>query len=92
MSKLPSISGKNLISLLVKNGFSVLRTKGSHCFIKHEDCRSTVIPIHSNEDLGPGILSKILRDLDLKKMICVILLKVSKEYLFHKFIYTNLLS
>jgi predicted RNA binding protein YcfA (HicA-like mRNA interferase family) len=39
--------------------------KGSHHFIRHQDGRSTVIPAHSGEVLGPGITAKILRDCDL---------------------------
>jgi len=67
MSKLPNISGKKLISLLGKIGFELIRVKGSHHFIKHKDGRVTVIPIHTKEDLGPGILSKIIKDIDLTK-------------------------
>jgi predicted RNA binding protein YcfA (HicA-like mRNA interferase family) len=67
MSKLPSISGKKLVSLLEKIGFEILGIKGSHCFIKHPDGRTTVIPVHANEDLGPGILAKILKDVEISK-------------------------
>lgn len=67
MSKLPKLSGKNLISILEKNGFKTVRIKGSHHFVKHLDGRCSVIPVHSNEDLGPGIIVKILRDLELTK-------------------------
>ncbi|MHB8904790.1 MAG: type II toxin-antitoxin system HicA family toxin [Melioribacteraceae bacterium] len=67
MSKLPSISGKKLVSLLQQIGFEVIRVKGSHHFIKHKDGRATVVPIHANEDLGIGILSKILKDCELSK-------------------------
>jgi predicted RNA binding protein YcfA (HicA-like mRNA interferase family) len=67
MSKLPNISGKKLIQLLKKNGFEVIRTRGSHHFIRHKDGRGTVIPVHANEDLGPGILSKIMNDIEISK-------------------------
>jgi predicted RNA binding protein YcfA (HicA-like mRNA interferase family) len=67
MLKLPNISGKKLISLLEKIGFEVIRIRGSHHFIKHKDGRVTVIPVHANEDLGPGILTKIIKDIELKK-------------------------
>lgn len=67
MLKLPRISGKKLISILSDCGFHVRRIKGSHYFLRHEDGRSTVIPVHSNEDLGPGIVSKILKDCELQK-------------------------
>ena len=50
-----------------KVGFSVIRTKGSHHFIRHSDGRSTVDPIHSGETLGPGILASILRDVKLSR-------------------------
>jgi predicted RNA binding protein YcfA (HicA-like mRNA interferase family) len=54
--------GKALILALRKIGFEVLRIKGSHHFLRHPDGRTTVVPVHSGETLGPGLLSKILRD------------------------------
>ena len=65
MSKAPSLKGKNLISLLKKFGFSVIRIKGSHHFLRHKDGRCTSVPIHSGEEIGPGLLSIILHDCEL---------------------------
>ncbi len=65
MTSLPSLSGKELIAALRKAGFEVLRVKGSHHFLRHADGRSTVVPVHSGESIGPGLLAKILRDCDL---------------------------
>jgi predicted RNA binding protein YcfA (HicA-like mRNA interferase family) len=62
MSRSPRITGPELIAALVRAGFQVLRLRGSHHFLRHEDGRSTVVPAHSGETLGPGLLSKILRD------------------------------
>jgi len=67
MSKLPSLTGKELVSLLKKVGFIVERQRGSHVFLKHADGRVTVVPIHSGETIGPGLLSKILRDVEMTK-------------------------
>lgn len=67
MTTFPSITGKKLLSVLVMLGFELLRTKGSHHFLRHADGRSTVVPIHGNETLGPGLLAKILRDCDLTR-------------------------
>jgi len=61
MSRTPRLTGSELISALSKAGFGVLRIKGSHHF-RHPDGRSTVVPAHSGETLGPGLLHKILRD------------------------------
>ena len=47
---------------LAKAGFDVLRVKGSHHFLRHQDGRRTVVPAHSGETIGPGLLHKILRD------------------------------
>jgi predicted RNA binding protein YcfA (HicA-like mRNA interferase family) len=67
MSKFPAISGKQLIAVLNKLGFEVVRIKGSHHFLRHEDGRSTVVPVHSGETIGPGLLSKVLRDCELTR-------------------------
>jgi len=62
MSRLPRLTGPELVALLAKAGFVVLRIKGSHHFLRHKDGRSTVVPAHSGETIGPGLLHKILRD------------------------------
>ena len=62
MSTYSAVTGKALILALQKIGFEVLRIKGSHHFLRHPDGRTTVVPVHSGETLGPGLLSKILRD------------------------------
>jgi len=67
MSTSPAISGKLLIKTLEGFGFSVVRSKGSHFFLKHKDGRCTTVPVHSGESIGIGLLSKILRDCELKK-------------------------
>ena len=67
MSNFPALSGKKLVRILKKLGFEVIRTKGSHNFLRHSDGRSTTVPVHSNETLGTGILSKILKDCELNR-------------------------
>ncbi|HUP92175.1 MAG TPA: type II toxin-antitoxin system HicA family toxin [Solimonas sp.] len=62
MSRLPSVSGRKLIAALKRLGFEVIRTKGSHNYLRHPDGRTTVVPVHSGEDIGRGLLAKILRD------------------------------
>jgi predicted RNA binding protein YcfA (HicA-like mRNA interferase family) len=65
MSRTPRITGADLIAALVKAGFRVIRVKGSHHFLRHEDGRATVVPTHSGETIGLGLLHKILRDCQL---------------------------
>ena len=67
MTKLPSLTGKRLIAALNNAGFKVLRIKGSHHFLRHLDGRTTVVPVHSGETIGPGLLAKILRDCEITR-------------------------
>lgn len=67
MSRLPSVTGKEVVAALLQAGFEVVRVKGSHHFLRHADGRTTVVPVHAREALGPGLLSKILRDCDLTR-------------------------
>jgi predicted RNA binding protein YcfA (HicA-like mRNA interferase family) len=60
MSRTPRVTGTDLIAAPGKAGFSVRRVKGSHHFVRHEDGRSTAVPVHSGETIGPGLLHKIL--------------------------------
>lgn len=65
MTQFPSLKGKKIIKILNRAGFEVIRVRGSHHFLKHSVGRSTVVPVHSGETIGPGLLSKILRDCEL---------------------------
>jgi len=62
MSKLPRLTGKQVIRVLKNFGFEISRIKGSHNILRHSDGRITVVPVHSNEIIGPGLLTKILQD------------------------------
>ncbi len=61
------LTGKQLIAALSRAGFTVSRIKGSHHILHHPDGRSTVVPVHDGETIGPGLLAKILRDCDLTR-------------------------
>lgn len=66
MGGLAPISAKKLIKILLKLGFEEIRRKGSHRFFFNcASGLSTVVPDHGSEDIGRGLLRKILRDIDL---------------------------
>jgi predicted RNA binding protein YcfA (HicA-like mRNA interferase family) len=67
MTSFPSVTGKDLLLALKKTGFSIVRVKGSHHFVQHADGRATVVPVHVGETIGPGLISKILRDCELSR-------------------------
>lgn len=68
MSKLPVISGKELINALEKAGFIVIRQKGSHVSLQKiaaEGTYRTVVPLHNK--LAKGTLLDILHQTGLSK-------------------------
>jgi predicted RNA binding protein YcfA (HicA-like mRNA interferase family) len=67
MSKLPSLTGKQIVTVLRRAGFIVVRQKGSHAFLRHADGRSTVVPLHVGETIGSGLLRKIIRDVEMSR-------------------------
>ena len=64
MARLPVVTGRQVVGALERGGFVVLRIRGSHHFMRHNSgaTRTTVVPVHGNEDLGRPLLRKILAD------------------------------
>ena len=64
MSKLPVVSGKEVVRRLEKIGFQLVRREGSHMILRRESPKMTVsIPDH--KELKRGTLRTILRQIDL---------------------------
>jgi predicted RNA binding protein YcfA (HicA-like mRNA interferase family) len=67
MAKLPRIDGRQPVAVLGRAGFDVIRVRGSHHLLRHPDGRTTTVPVHGRETIGPGLLSKILADCALSR-------------------------
>ena len=65
--KLPALTGAEVLRALVGAAFVVLRVRGSHHILRHPDGRTTVVPVHAAETIGPGLMNKILRDCGLDR-------------------------
>jgi len=61
MSKLPQLTATQLIRILERIGFKVVRQRGSHVFLRQENGRTTVVLNHPSEKLDRGLLNKILK-------------------------------
>lgn len=57
------MTAKDLRRRLKSHGCVELRQRGSHLRVACSSCTSTV-PVHSGEDLGPGLLRQIERDME----------------------------
>ena len=58
MPRLPVLSGKDLIRLLSKSGFQIVRQKGSHVSLAKGQFK-TIVPLH--DELAKGTLLGILK-------------------------------
>lgn len=65
MAKLPRLTAKELSKIIKKLGFEFIRQEGSHMFFRNGGGRTTVIPNHPGEEIGTGLLNKIIKK-DLK--------------------------
>ena len=63
--KLPTLTAKDVISVLHKIGFENVRQKGSHIFFRHPDGRTTLVSRHDKEDIGRGLLRQMLKEIEL---------------------------
>jgi len=67
MPKLPRISSKKLISILLKLGFYIHHQRGSHVHLKHKTKSQLRVIIPANrESLAPKTLKSILIQAELK--------------------------
>ena len=61
----PMLKAGDILKALKNHGFTVVRQKGSHIRLRHKDGRHTTLPYHSGQDIGKGLIRKILRDTEL---------------------------
>ena len=67
MPRLPRISGKDVIEILEKLGFKIVRQRGSHVILKKETKLGKigcVVPLH--KELAIGTLKGILKQADVE--------------------------
>ncbi|MGF1590821.1 MAG: type II toxin-antitoxin system HicA family toxin [Pleurocapsa sp.] len=65
MPKLPAVTADEAIKALEKNGFQVVRQKGSHVRLRNQNNLVATVPIHKGKTLGKSPTKKNIRDADL---------------------------
>ena len=63
MPKLPVLKPREVVRLLINQGFVEVRQRGSHKQFRHADGRATTVPFHSGRDISPSLLRVIARDI-----------------------------
>ncbi len=62
MPGLRPLPSRRVVRALKAFGFVELRQHGSHLVLSHADGRRTVVPMHSREEIGRGLLRRIIQD------------------------------
>ena len=67
MTKIPRLTGEDVVRRLRREGFEIARRRGSHVFLRHPDGRKTVVPVHRGETIHVGLMSKIQKDVKMSR-------------------------
>lgn len=72
--ELPVLKPREIVKILKKLGFEMVRQRGSHQQFRHADGRATTVPDHRGRDVSPLLLRQICKDIGL----------TTDEFLSHK--------
>jgi len=67
MSKLPSLTPRKIIDILMKKGFVFERAKGSHYIYRNPDTKKIVVVPFHKRDLPKGTILEILKQAGIHK-------------------------
>lgn len=67
MAKFPRLTARQIVSVLEKTGFSLVRQSGSHMIYKNSAGKRVTVPCHASKILHPKLLKSILRDADISE-------------------------
>ncbi|HLC32481.1 MAG TPA: type II toxin-antitoxin system HicA family toxin [Candidatus Nanoarchaeia archaeon] len=75
MSKLPVVSGQEVIKALAKIGFVHMRTTGSHAILrKSNPAGDIVVPVPLHKELAKGTLLSIMHQVKLRREDFILLI------------------
>jgi predicted RNA binding protein YcfA (HicA-like mRNA interferase family) len=80
MTRLPRVSGKDVVQALRRGGYELSHVRGSHYYLKKPGIAAlVVVPVHGNRDLPAGTLRSILHQASLATEDLIALLNDSAE-------------
>jgi predicted RNA binding protein YcfA (HicA-like mRNA interferase family) len=65
MPKLPRLTARQIVAILERIGFSLVRQSGSHMIYKNSEGKRVTIPFHASKTLHPKLLKSILHDAEI---------------------------
>lgn len=63
MGSIPFLKSTEVVEILKKLGFEMVRQRGSHQQFKDSAGRFTTVPFHKGRDIAPPLLRQIARDI-----------------------------
>jgi len=67
LPKISPINPNDLIKILQKSGFKIIRQKGSHIIMIDNRKTRIVIPVHPGKDVKPGLIRAIIKEAGLSR-------------------------
>ena len=65
MNRFRPLKVDEVLQALRKVGFEETRQRGSHVRLRHPDGRVVTVPVHPGQEIGRGLLRKIIRDTEI---------------------------
>ena len=65
MGDIPVLKPNEVVSILLKLGFTEVRQRGSHKQFRDSSGRCTTVPVHQGRDISPILLRQIAKDIGL---------------------------
>jgi predicted RNA binding protein YcfA (HicA-like mRNA interferase family) len=62
MTKLPVVSGRQLVKALIKIGYEIDNQRGSHMFLRHRRPPHRRLTVPDHKEIAKGTLRNILRE------------------------------
>jgi predicted RNA binding protein YcfA (HicA-like mRNA interferase family) len=62
LPKIPPTDPTKIIKILQKEGFKVIRQRGSHVIMINDKKIRIVVPMHPGKDIKPGLSRAIIRE------------------------------
>jgi predicted RNA binding protein YcfA (HicA-like mRNA interferase family) len=66
MNRWPSTKAKRVYAALMRNGWNLKRSSGSHRVLSKPGCGDFVFAFHDSEEIGPRMLARIGKSTGLK--------------------------
>ena len=66
MSQWPSTKAKRLLAALLRNGWVIKRSSGSHRTLSKEGYADYIFAFHDQEEIGPRMLARVAKHTGLK--------------------------